>query len=163
MTTLFRGEEGEWGLQSVRYYLLTDGFNPSVHHSWTRDGPVYTKLSYKRKCGTVVIQAAQQGWTETQAFAEAFSEAHTDVPFHMQTRGMLTHEALLLRLKPKRAWISDSRRTEIARIQKTCIKCNEDLSNDYEIDHVQPLASFGATLQRTLSQHVLPAMHRNPT
>ena len=95
MTNLFRGEEGEWGLQSVRYYLLTHGINPSVNYTWTRGGPVYTKLSYKRKCGTVVIQAAQQGWTETQAFAEAFSEAHTDLPFHMQTRGLLTHEALL--------------------------------------------------------------------
>ena len=56
---------------------------------------------------------------------------------------MLTHEALLLLFKPKRAWISDSRRAGIARVQKTCINCNEDLGDDYEIDHVQPLASFG--------------------
>ena len=108
MTSLFRGEEGEWCLQSVRYHLLTHGINPSVTISWTRDGPIYTKLWYPHKDGKVVIQATQLGWQESRAFAKAFSEAHSDLPFHMQTRGTLTHEALLLLIKPKREWLSET-------------------------------------------------------
>ena len=73
-----------------------------------------------------------------------FSETHTDLPFHMQTRGMLTHEALLVLLKPKREWLSETRRAEIALKQASvCFSCNEKLGKDFEIDHSQPLASFG--------------------
>jgi hypothetical protein len=98
MTSLFRSYEGEWNLESIRYHLLTHGINPSINIAWTRDGPIYTKLWYPGKEGKVVIQAAQLGWQESQAFAKLFSETHTDLPFHMQTRSTLTHEALLFLL-----------------------------------------------------------------
>ena len=136
MTRLFRGHEGEWSLESVRYHLLTHGINPSINIAWTRDGPIYTKLWYPGKEGKVVIQAAQLGWQESQAFAKLFSETHTDLPFHMQTRGMLTHEDLLVLLKPKREWLPETQRAEIALKQTSvCYSCNEKLGKDFEIDH----------------------------
>ena len=110
--------DGDWGLQSVCYHLLSHGISPSVNTCWTKDGPIYNKLWYPRKDGGVVFHAAQYRWEESWNFACLFSESHGDVsdnpvlPFRLQTRGTLTHEALLLLLNPKHIQLSEAKRAK---------------------------------------------------
>ena len=69
---------------------------------------------------------------------------HTELLFRSQARGMLTHEALLLSLKPKRGLLLESKRAELARDKQTYFLCNEP----HEIEHKHPLAASQLWCQR---------------
>jgi len=138
--------EEDWGLQSIRYYLVSRGISPAQSVVPSEAGIRYIKLWYPHPSGkgNVVFRSVQDHWEESRKFAELFSEKHGELPYRLQTQGVLMDEALRILIKPKRAWLSEAKRAEMAREQKTCAECNSPLGANFEVDHEQPLASGGS-------------------
>ena len=146
----------EWDIQKVRVRLLLAGINPEVNICSLDDGYYYNKLTFTRADGAVTFRSTQPNWTESREFARAFSEAHSPLPYRLQTQAVLTHEALLLLLRPKRIDLSPVDREKLVASQDgRCALCNSDLA-DYEVDHIQPLGSFGSNARANLAALCVP-------
>ena len=118
---------------------------PEVNICSLHDGYYYNRLTFTRAGGTpddtVTFRSTQPNWAEARAFARAFSAAHSPLPYRLQTQAVLTHEALLLLLRPKRVNLSAADRENLVASQSgRCALCNAELA-DYEVDHIQPLGS----------------------
>ena len=107
----------EWDIQKVRVRLLLAGVNPEVNICSLHDGYYYNRLSFTRAGGApdgaVTFRSTQPNWAESREFARAFSEMHSPLPYRLQTQAVLTHEALLLLLRPKRAYLAPADREKL--------------------------------------------------
>ena len=109
------------------------------------------------------IRSTQRNWAEAREFARAFSQAHSPLPYRMQTQAVLTHEALMLLLRHQRVHLApEGRAAPIASQNGRCAQCQDELGADCEVDHVQPLASFGDNSRANWAVKC-PACHANKT
>ena len=137
-------DPAEWDIQRARVHLLSAGINPEINICSLNNGYYFNRIQFTTRDGTVTLRSKQANWAEAQEFARVFSEQHSQLDYRLQTQGVLTHEALMLLLKPKRLNIS-SIRESIAKSQNMlCAQCSCELF-DYEIDHTQSLATSETT------------------